>query len=154
MRKKLLYTFLIILLIANAVLLYMIVTKTQKNHPPKENFLTQELHFSETQKDQFLTLDQIHRRSMRQLDDELNNLRKQLFNSFGKDSFSSDSITYRMGELETSKQKELYAFFSEVRKLCDENQVEKFDKIIEKVLNQRGPKPPERDRKSPPLENF
>lgn len=154
MRKKILYTSLIILLIANIVLLYMIVTKAPNNHLPKENFLTQELHFSENQKDRFLKLDQIHRRSMRQFDDELSDLRKQLFNSFGKDNFSSDSITNRMGELETSKQKELYAFFSEVRKLCDENQVEKFDKIIEKVLRQRGPKPPERDRKGPPRENF
>tara|TARA_R110002073_G_scaffold8207_5_gene45811 strand:- start:25284 stop:25748 length:465 start_codon:yes stop_codon:yes gene_type:complete len=154
MRKKLLYTSLIILLIANTVLLYMIVTKAPNNHSPKQNFLIEELHFSENQKDRFLILDREHRHSMRQLDDELRGLRKQLLNSFGKDEFSSDSIANRMGELETSKQKELYSFFSEVRKLCDDNQVEKFDKIIEKVLRQRGPKPPERDKKGPPRENF
>ena len=91
---------------------------------------------------------------MRQLDDELVDLRKQLFNSFGKEIFSNDSIVNRMGVIEASKQKELYAFFSEVRKICDDNQVIKFDAIIKKVLRQRGPKPPNGPKKRPPREKF
>ena len=54
-----------------------------------------------------------------------------------------------MGEVEKEKQKELFAFFSEIRKLCNEDQVQKFDKIIQNILLRRGPKPPRKVRGGP-----
>ncbi len=154
MKKKLLYTVLIILLLANVFLLYMIVTKPQnKDLPQKENFLTKELSFSEDQDNRFLELDKIHRTEMLQIDKELRSLRKQLFSSFGKENFSSDSIANRMGALETAKNKELFDFFKQVREICTEQQTAKFDEIIEKALQKRRSKFPKRgDRGGPPPE--
>ncbi len=54
-----------------------------------------------------------------------------------------------MGELETQKEQELYAFFKQVRKLCDEEQVKKFDLIIKEALHRRGPGA-KKDHKRPP----
>ncbi|MFD2565796.1 Spy/CpxP family protein refolding chaperone [Pseudotenacibaculum haliotis] len=151
MRKKLLYAFLLIMLIINALLLYMILDKKMGKQPQKgPGFLTEELNFTEEQKDRFFMLDRVHRREMMQLDDELRDLRKKLFNSFAEEGFSPDSITSRIGELEEAKQKEMYAFFKEVRSLCDEDQAKIFDKIIDKVLRRRGPKKPGPDRRGPP----
>lgn len=159
MKKKLLYTFLILITLSNFVLLFMIFNKGPKNeHPPRKNFITKELKFSEDQEERFAFLDQIHRREMRQLDNDLDMLRKELFNSFHISNFSPDSISNKIGHLESLKQQELFAFFSQVRKLCSEEQALKFDKIIQKALRKRGPKPPRRgsDRRGPPpqRENF
>ncbi|MBL4605882.1 MAG: hypothetical protein JKY02_09555 [Flavobacteriaceae bacterium] len=155
MRKKLLYTFLIILIMANVSLLFMIINKPdKKDRPQKENFLTQELNFTEEQKERFLFLDELHRHQMKQFDGELKDLRKDLFNSFDKENFSPDSIALKMGELETAKHKELFTFFKQVRKICTPDQVSKFDEIIEKALRKRGPQQPKGKRRGPPRKDF
>ncbi|MEQ6124219.1 hypothetical protein AAON49_08475 [Pseudotenacibaculum sp. MALMAid0570] len=151
MRNKLLYIFLVVMLVINALLLYMILDKkSMKNKPKAQSFLTEELGFSEDQKERFFFLDREHRGQMLQLDEEQRTLRKKMFNSFGNNEFSPDSLINRMGEIEKDKQKELFAFFKEVRKLCNEDQIKKFDEIIQNVLLRRGPKPPGKGRKGPP----
>ena len=153
MRKKILYAFLIIMLIINGVLLYMIIDKKLNKGPSKgQNFITEELNFSESQTADFLSLDREHRKRMMQMDKELRDLRELLFNSFDKENVSIDSITMKMGDLEEQKQGELFSFFRDVRKLCNDNQVKKFDKIIQDVLRKRGPKGPREH--GPPRENF
>lgn len=140
---------------ANASLLFMIINRPgMKDGPQKENFLLQELNFNEKQKERFLFLDQGHRQQMMKMDDEIKQLRKELFDSFDKDNFSPDSIALKMGGLETEKHKELFAFFKEVRKICTPDQVGKFDEIIKKALHKRGPQQPPRDRKGPPRKDF
>ncbi|MFY0629453.1 MAG: hypothetical protein JXR05_03670 [Flavobacteriaceae bacterium] len=155
MRKKLLYAFLIILILANASLLLMIIKKPGKNDgPQKGGFLVQELNFNEEQKERFLFLDREHRHQMMQMDGELKGLRKKLFNSFDKENFSSDSLTTRMGEIETEKVQEIFAFFKQVRKICTPDQVSKFDEIIGKALQNRAPQKPKGERRGPPREDF
>lgn len=139
------------MLIINAVLLYLIIDKQSRKGPPKgQTFLTEELNFSDDQKDQFFMLDVDHRKKMMKMDKELDQLRKLLFNSFDSENISVDSITMKMGDLETEKHNELFFFFSKVRELCNEDQQKKFDKIIQEVLHKRGPKPPKDDRRGPP----
>ena len=46
--------------------------------------------------------------------------------------------------------KELFSFFGEVRRICDEGQTKKFDKIIQEILRKRGPKPPKGTHEGPP----
>jgi len=153
MRKKLLYLFLLLIVASNIILLTIVFNKgPKKGNGPKHNFISTELNFTEDQEERFLFLDQMHRREMIEFDQEINQLRKQLFNSFEDSNFSSDSITNKIGELESLRLKELIAFFKEVRKLCSQEQASKFDKIIQRALQKRGPKPPGRDgrRKGPP----
>jgi len=143
MRKKILYVFLIFMLIINAMLLYMIIEKKgKKDHVKGQTFLMQELNFSEDQKKQFLVLDKAHRQRMMQIDDESKELRETLFNSYQVETSSRDSLMTRFGNLEAARQDELFSFFAKVRKLCDEEQSKKFDEIIKKALHRQGPKPP------------
>ena len=135
------------MLIINAMLLYMIIEKKGKKGPVKgQTFLMQELNFSEDQKQQFLVLDNAHRKRMIQIDDESKELRETLFNSYNKETASKDSLMSRFGNLEAARQDELFSFFTKVRKLCDEEQSKKFDEIIQKELHRRGPKPPDGPR--------
>lgn len=151
MRKKILYAFLIIMLIINGVLLYMIIDKKLNRGPSKgQTFLTEELNFSESQRADFLSLDREHRRKMMQMDKELRDLRELLFSSFNKTNVSIDSITMKMGDLEEQKQGELFSFFSDVRKLCGEDQAKKFDEIIKDVLQKRGARGPKGNKHGPP----
>lgn len=153
MRKKLLYLLLALIVVSNIILLSLIFNKGPKRGmPPKHNFISTELNFTEDQEERFLFLDQMHRREMIEFDQEINQLRKQLFNSFEDTNFSSDSITNKIGELESLRLKELIAFFKEVRKLCSQEQASKFNKIIQRALQNRGPKTPGRNgrRKGPP----
>mgnify|MGYP000194548224 CR=1 FL=1 len=151
MRKKILYVFLIFMLIINAMLLYMIIEKKgKKDHAKGQTFLMQELNFSEDQKKQFLLLDNAHRKRMMQIDDESQKLRKTLFDSYSVEIELRDSLMTRFGNLEAARQDELFSFFGKVRKLCNEEQAKKFDEIIQRALHRRGPKPPNGKHGGPP----
>ncbi|MBT3741432.1 MAG: hypothetical protein HOG32_04370 [Polaribacter sp.] len=145
MKKTIIYTFLIFLVVVNLVLLFLTFSKGPRNFsPPKEKFIAKELKFSAQQKKHFFSLDKTHRFQMRDFDHKLHELRNKLYTSFSLDHFSSDSITQQIGKLEALKQQELFAFFGEVRKLCDEEQLVKFETIIKRAVQKRGQRPPRR----------
>ncbi|MFY0604828.1 MAG: hypothetical protein JXQ93_12890 [Flavobacteriaceae bacterium] len=154
MRKKILYTFFIFLLIANTFLLYMLIEKPHKKGGEKDNFLTSELQFDKIQEEKFQFFDQEHRMRMQEIEKEIRLLKEVLFNSFSDTTFTSSTTTEKIGTLEAKKEQEVYAFFKQVRKLCDKEQAKKFDQIIKKALHKRGPKGrgPEgrRERRPPP----
>ena len=155
MKKKILYTFLIVLVLINALLLYLIIDKKMGNSPSKgQTFLTEQLKFSDGQKDQFFLLDSDHRSKMKKMDNELGRLRNLLFRSFDEEPSFVDSLTVRIGDIETRKQQELFSFFGEVRSICDDEQVKQFDKIIQEVLKKRAPKGPKGKHKGPPPPNH
>ena len=114
------------------------------SYAPKEKFIAKELKFSAQQKKHFFSLDKTHRFQMHDFDHKLHELRNKLYTSFSLDHFSSDSITQQIGKLEALKQQELFAFFGEVRKLCDEEQLVKFETIIKRAVQKRGQRPPRR----------
>ena len=148
MRKKILYIFFVVLLLVNGVLLYMLVQKPQKKGNSKDHFLTQQLQFNEDQQERFRFLDNEHRKQIRHIDAQMRTAKEELFNSFSDTTFSPVTVTERIGYLETQKEQELYAFFKQVRKLCDDDQAKKFDLIIKEALHKRGPKG-KRDHKRP-----
>lgn len=154
MKSKLLPALLILLFLLNGVLIFMLVKKpheNQRNHQ-KRNFLTEQLGFSETQKDKFRELDKIHWVYIEGLDKEIRENKDVLFNSFSKENFNLDSLTSSIGLLEAKKESEVFNFFNKVRNLCTLEQTNKFDEIIKEALK-GGDKRPPRDRKSPPNRN-
>lgn len=150
MRKKILYTFFVLLLIVNGVLLVMLVQKSQNKENAKDRFLIEELGFNDQQEERFIYLDQEHRREMRRIDDQIRKMKEQLFGSFSDTTFTASILTKKIGELETDKEEEIYAFFKAVRKICTPDQAIKFDLIIKKALHNRGPKGRKGRRRPPP----
>ena len=157
MKRKPLYILLALLLITNMALLVLILNDggKVKKGPMKPHFLTEELNFSEAQTKQFTKLDRSHRQRMMKIDDEMRDLKDQLFSSFQSQNNTSDSITERIGKLTVKRDKELVQFFGEVRKICTPGQVKDFDRLIKRALRGGGPPPPPRDHdRRPPPRDF
>ena len=156
MKSKLLPVLLIALILLNAALIFMLINKTHitpKEHP-KRNFLTEQLQFSKEQKNQFMILDEAHRKSMRGFDKLINQQKEVLFNSFQVENFNIDSLTTKIGVLEGKKESEVYNFFKKVREICTKEQTEKFDEIIKKALKGGRPGSPRDGRKPPHKEGM
>ena len=163
MKKNLpLYILLIFLIIMNGFFLYKylgngekedykIEKENSKRPKQSEHFLVKELRLDETQKEQYRLLTRSHRPAMREVLDEIRELKDALFNGLSDASFgdvSVDSITTLIGEKE--KQKEILTFlhFKEVQKLCNKNQKEKFSKIINDAIRREGkPQGPPKGRR-------
>ncbi len=152
MKSKLLPTLLILLVLLNGFLIFMLIDKPheRKQEYPQRNFLSEQLNFSDAQKEKFKELDRTRRDFMMSVDKEVQLQKDLLFNSFSKTNFNTDSLTTKIGALEGKKEAEVFRFFSEVRKLCTPEQVEVFDKIIKKALRGGERKPPRRNGENRP----
>ena len=151
MKSKLLPILLLLLILLNGVLIFMLVTKpheNQRNHQ-KNNFLTTQLNFTESQTEKFKELDKTHRGFMRSLEEETRSQKDILFNSFNKSAINVDSLTSKIGLLSAKKDAEVYRFFKSVRTLCTVEQTNMFDKIIKRALR-AGDRVPPRDGRNPP----
>jgi hypothetical protein len=143
MKSKLLPVLLVILILLNGVLIFMLIKKPHENrrHPQERNFLIKELQFTDYQKDKFLSFDTVHRGNMMHFDQQLRKHKDVLFNSFSDSTLNIDSLSILIGTLEGEKEAEVFRFFKSVRKTCNKEQKEKFDKIIRKALKggKKGP---------------
>lgn len=142
MKTKLLPILLILLIVLNGVLIFMLIHKPHQNSrfQQERNFLIEELRFSNSQKDTFLALDNLHKKNMMSFEDEVRKTKDILFNSFSDETANIDSLSTIIGALQAKKDIEVFSFFKSVRKICTNEQQEKFDKIINKALkggNQR-----------------
>lgn len=157
MKSKLLPTLLIILILLNGVLIFMLIKKPHEieKHNSGKNFLTEQLNFSESQKELFNNLDEVHREKMLKLDLEIRRKKDVLFNSFNDESIQVDSLIIAASALEVDKELEVYHFFKSVRKICNIEQQKKFDIIINEALKggQSSP-PPRKGKNHPPREGV
>lgn len=153
MKTKLLPISLIILILLNAFLVFMLITKSNKEDKPphpKRDFLVHELKFDQSQAETFRTLDMDHRDEMMQIDLEIRQNKNVLFNSFGKENINIDSITNLIGIAEAKKDKEIFRFFSKVKNICTEDQKSIFDDIIKKALQSGRKGLPNHNQMPPP----
>jgi hypothetical protein len=132
----------------------MLVNKSHQNKGAQQerNFLVEELQFSDNQKDTFLELDDAHKKNMMHFENEIRRTKDILFNSFSDETANIDSLGETIGALQAKKELEVFRFFKSVRKICNKEQQEKFDKIINNALKGggQGPGPGEGQRQGPP----
>ena len=159
MKSKLLPALLVILILLNGVLIFMLIKKPHENrrHPQERNFLIKELQFTDYQKDKFSSFDAVHRENMMHFDQQLRKHKDVLFNSFSAGTLNIDSLSVLIGTLEGEKEVEVFRFFKSVRKICNKEQKEKFDSIINRAIKGGKNGPPRggenhssRDGRMPP----
>ncbi|MEO9571659.1 MAG: hypothetical protein ABJH82_08110 [Polaribacter sp.] len=159
MKSKLLPIILFLLIVLNGVLIFMLINKTHENKQPRpeRNFLTEKLNFTNSQKEQFMQFDNMHRERMQEIEQSIMKYKDELFNSFQKEGYNIDSLSTKIGLLEGKKDVEIFNFFGKVRSLCTKEQVLKFDKIIKQALKggqnrppREGMNHPRRDGEMPP----
>ncbi|WP_339662327.1 hypothetical protein [uncultured Polaribacter sp.] len=158
MKTKLLPVLLILLIVLNGVLIFMLINKPHQNlgSQQERNFLIEALQFSDNQKEEFISLDNLHKENMMSFENEVRKTKDLLFNSFSDETANIDSLSTVIGAIQTKKELEVFRFFKSVRKICNKEQQEKFDKIINKAIRggsqgqEQGPPPREGGMPPPP----
>ena len=152
MKSKFLPIILFFLILLNGILIFMLLNKPHENSIKRSerNFLVEELNFSESQKEQFMEFDIIHREKMQEIEHSIIGKKDVLFNSFQNKNFNIDSLSAKIGVLEGKKEIEIFNFFGKVRRLCTAEQALEFDKIIKKALRGGDNRPPRKGMNHPP----
>ncbi|NMH86698.1 Spy/CpxP family protein refolding chaperone [Flavivirga algicola] len=155
-KNALLYVLLLFLIVVNGFFLFNYLggsNKTENNNQPKGKgpvgFIVKELNFDEDQMFQLEDLNREHHHIMRGIGGEIKQLKEALFNQiFDKSSSenSIDSITSMIGEKIKERDIETFYHLKAIEALCNEQQKEKFKKIINEALHKEG-----RKEQRPPL---
>lgn len=164
---KILLAALGILVLLNVICLYTIWTMREHGQPlprhkrfmppggPK-SYVIKELEFNEQQEEEYEKLVYEHRRMMRDTREEIRALKKKLYSRFsatGPDSSEVDKLTRAIADKVAYLEEQTFEHFQKVRALCSDRQKEKFDKIIDRVIDmmsEGGPHPPPPPPPHPP----
>lgn len=142
MKLKLLYILFVTLLISNMFMIFMLVRKPHMpNHHRPNEFLLNELNFTEDQRSSFDILDEKHHMRLRKAEDKIRDSKALLFAFFEDSTINKDSLTNEIGKLEALKHKEIVSFFGAVKMICNNEQAKIFDKLIKRGLNRGRPEP-------------
>jgi hypothetical protein len=148
-KNKILLTIIGILLVANIVLVsFFMLRKDGSRHEKHQDrkamitrFLKDEIGFSTTQLLQYDTLSDNHRKKMKDMMDSLKSSRDIQFKQLAAGNFS-DSVMNMVADQSAASQKamELHMFshLKNVRLLCKQDQLPKFDSLFGKLLNKRS----------------
>jgi Spy/CpxP family protein refolding chaperone len=149
---KFLKTIIFLLVLINlGTVLFLWINRPQ----PKDNFggfFAKELNFTAQQKEQFEVLRDEHRTQRESLK-EFNKLNHDAYFDLLKNP-NIDYATVKKAAQEIAaikEQEELLVFyhFKKVRAICNEDQKQKFDKIVNEASQMMAPRPP-RDGNGPP----
>jgi protein CpxP len=165
LKIKSLYILVGILLLINVATMSFIwytkiITEQQINPPRPDNnrsFLADELGFTGEQSQKFEVLKQEHRRGVEIILSETKELKDKLFDCIktGNDSKAKE-LSGKIAEKQSALEILTYEHFKEVRKVCNDEQKVKFDKILVELirgLETKSPPPngapPPEDRRPP-----
>jgi hypothetical protein len=127
------------LLVLNLGLLGWIWFSPQKRPHKKEtpaNFLEKELNFTAKQKEQFRLLREDHHAKVQDIRDSVREMKRQFFEHLGKPMSESDieSVTIDIAKKMARIDKITFQHFREVRQMCTPAQQQKFDEVIDEML--------------------
>ena len=146
-KNTILYVLLAFLFIANGFFLYDYLGKPDRDGPRNnpEQFIVKELNFNADQMQEFKGLGKNHRERMMRLDQEQKQLKDQLFSKVSEKNINPleiNSIGSLIGENNKNKDLEVFNHFRSIQEICDNNQKEKFKRIIMDALHKgASPRP-------------
>lgn len=153
-----------ILVILNVICLYTIWTSREYGQPfprhkrmmppggPK-SYIIKELDFNEQQVREYDELVYEHRRMMRKTNDEIRALKKKLYLRLSLPETNRtdvDGLTSMIAEKAAYLEEQTFEHFQKVRALCNDRQKEKFDTIIDRVIDMMSNAGPHRPPPPPP----
>lgn len=109
-----------------------------------QRFMERELDFSEAQKQAFEELRRDHIQETRSIYGDIRKQRRALFAELQGDEEDDsavriDSLTNLIGQSQARLDSAIYKHFKEIRSICNVEQRQKFDRIIEKVMVRMEP---------------
>jgi protein CpxP len=126
-----------------------------------EQMLQKELGFDKIQTEQYLMMRQEHSSQAQQLDDEIRQLKKQMFDEVLEDSpqpLLSDSLLRLVQEKQANLEQVTFQHFVDLKKLCKPEQRDNLKLLMREVFRQKSgprddgmpPPPPPGDDLPPP----
>ncbi len=115
-----------------------------------QQLLKDELEFDETQIKQYLKMRHEHHEQAQQLNDDIRNLKKQMFDEVLQDKpqpILSDSLLILVQEKQADLEKLTFRHFLNLKKLCKPKQQDKLKLLIHEVFRR---KPASRENGMPP----
>lgn len=106
-----------------------------------EKFIREELGFSEAQMNKFFEIRESQHNSMRAKNQRLLQLKDQFFAQLKHESGGKvvDSLAQEIGRLHMDIDRTTFDHFSEIRGICNPEQKEKFDLLIDDLLRRNAP---------------
>lgn len=147
-----------ILVILNLVLIGLIVgprfgkkDHNRKGEDRRSEFVARKLGFSDTQKQSYDSLNTHHRKETKMLQQRIDGKRREMFKlTRNKDtSFEmADSLSSVIGILVSDMEFRTYEHISNVRALCTEDQLQRLDSLVQRMI--KSHKPDDQDNREPP----
>lgn len=143
--NKLQNILLIFLIIMNIFFLYNYLGKPdnrpigQKGNP--SDFIAKELQFNDSQLEKLKALDEVHSEKMMRTDEEIKELKDELFGNLSNLSVKPsiiDSLTTLIGVREKEKDMNVFSHFRKIQNICNENQKKRLEKILKDALRPQG----------------
>jgi len=145
------------LVLINIVLLAVIWLEKDTGTPPERGkdareYLLESLSLSKKQIDSFDSLRKKHFEKIQYYQQQMRVAKDNLFGQLTQPEMNSaDTLAQIIGAIQTKIDLETFSHFSQLRSLLNVEQKEKFDKVIQQVLRNMGPRggPPPGDRRRP-----
>ena len=152
-RNKILSGLVILLLIANVATIVFFWTGMRKSQspPPQRTaeYVIKELSLNDSQQKQYETMITQHRKQTKQIREQIRDSKDSLFDLLSNPNINDSSKHYMAAKISSlNQQLELLTFehFKLVRKICNPDQQQKFDKIIKDVLRMMAAPAPHENR--------
>jgi len=161
----------LLLLTANIVTLALLWTnkKPDREHfnpppPPQQGgqvfeFVTRELNLDSAQQSTYKILRDEHQSQVRPLQDSIGRAKDSFFDLLKQENVSDslvESASKKIGNLEQQRDVFTFRHFQKLRAICNNEQKNKFDSVIQQALRQmappRGPRPGFRKEQGPGME--
>lgn len=148
-RSKVFLTIIGILLVANIALVSFFLMKKDGSRREKKpewktvisGFLKNEIGFDTVQLNKYYSLSDRHRESMKKMMDSLRTPKDKQFNELAAANFSDSAMNTMAGQSATvqrAMELQMFNHLKNIRLLCTQEQLPKFDSLFGKILNRKG----------------
>ncbi|TRX49026.1 periplasmic heavy metal sensor [Fulvivirga sp. M361] len=138
MDKKIYTIGFFVLLVVNAFLAFLIIKRPPHPAAPRDakDRISQELNLSEEQKTLFFKMARAHGQQMREIRGEQRAVIKEYFSQLSNKPLGNakEETLVQILALEEKKLKTTYAHFEELRAICTEDQLARYDEIINEMI--------------------
>lgn len=153
-RNKILLLIICILLVSNIAVLFALWPK-KKDEPkePKEDYMTgllkKEVGFNEKQVEDFHVIQKKQREVMKARFDSLRLAKEQFYGMFGKERNDTayQAAILKVGQRQVSLDSQAFRNFEQVRALCSQDQLVKYDSMVFKFAKRMASGPFRRGQK-------
>jgi protein CpxP len=146
-KSKFFITTIVVLLITNLLLVGFLVFR-KPPHPPMDGpkkLIIQSLHFNKNQVNEYTKLIEVHKTDILNLKKKLEKSKGRLYATLASESndeLKTDSIFSVIATIESEIELLNYNHFMDIKKICNQDQLNNFKELTSKMAQFFTPKPP------------